>query len=41
MKNMIAIKFSSQCAVYENPIFKLIGKDEPTNPINPYGKSKL
>ena len=33
--------FSSTCAVYGNPISKLIAEDHPTNPINPYGESKL
>ena len=33
--------FSSTCAVYGNPIPKLIAEDHPTNPINPYGESKL
>jgi len=43
MKKMLVSKlvFSSTCAVYGNPISRLIAEDHPTNPINPYGKSKL
>ena len=43
MKKMSVNKlvFSSTCAVYGNPISKLIAEDHPTNPINPYGDSKL
>ena len=43
MKSLLVNKliFSSTCAVYGNPISKLIGEDHPTNPINPYGESKL
>ena len=43
MKKLLVNKlvFSSSCAVYGNPISKLIAEDHPTNPINPYGKSKL
>jgi len=33
--------FSSTCAVYGNPITEIIAEDHPTNPINPYGESKL
>lgn len=33
--------FSSTCAVYGNPISEVIAEDHPTNPINPYGESKL
>lgn len=33
--------FSSTCAVYGNPITQEIAEDHPTNPINPYGESKL
>ena len=43
MKKLLVNKlvFSSSCAVYGNPISKLIAEDHPTNPINPYGESKL
>lgn len=33
--------FSSTCAVYGIPCFLPITEEHPTNPINPYGKSKL
>ena len=43
MKSLLVNKliFSSTCAVYGNPISKFMGEDHPTNPINPYGESKL
>ena len=33
--------FSSTCAVYGDPVTTPIDEDHPTNPINPYGESKL
>ena len=33
--------FSSSCAVYGNPIEVPISEDHPTNPLNPYGETKL
>jgi UDP-glucose-4-epimerase GalE len=36
-----AFVFSSTCAVYGTPERSPIGEDAPTQPINPYGRSKL
>ena len=33
--------FSSSAAVYGNPDVELVREDAPTNPINPYGQTKL
>ncbi|MFG1371069.1 UDP-glucose 4-epimerase GalE [Xanthobacter oligotrophicus] len=33
--------FSSSASVYGEPVVDIIGEDEPTVPINPYGRSKL
>ena len=42
MENSVNILvFSSSCAVYGNPIEIPIDENHPTNPINPYGQSKL
>lgn len=35
------IVFSSSCATYGMPEFLPISEDHPTNPVNPYGESKL
>ena len=35
------IIFSSTAAVYGNPVSDKITEDHPTNPINPYGRTKL
>lgn len=35
------IVFSSTCAVYGNPLKVPFSEDHPTNPINPYGNTKL
>lgn len=39
--NVNKIIFSSTCAVYGNPTTLVVGENHPTNPISPYGKSKL
>lgn len=39
--NVNKIVFSSTCAVYGNPEYVPIDEKHPTNPINPYGRSKL
>jgi UDP-glucose 4-epimerase len=36
-----AIIFSSSCAVYGEPVRVPMTEDDPKNPINPYGKTKL
>jgi UDP-glucose-4-epimerase GalE len=36
-----ALVFSSTCAVYGIPSTPLLAEDHPTQPINPYGRSKL
>ena len=33
--------FSSSASVYGDPVGSPIGEDSPTNPVNPYGRSKL
>lgn len=42
MRNTLVEKlvFSSTCAVYGNPKQTLLTEEHPTNPINPYGRSK-
>lgn len=35
------IVFSSTCAVYGNPMTLRLAEDHPTNPVSPYGESKL
>lgn len=35
------IVFSSTCAVYGEITKSIVGEDDPTNPTNPYGQSKL
>jgi len=42
--NLVRVKrfvYISSAAVYGNPIFLPINEDHPTNPISPYGSSKL
>lgn len=39
--NVMRMVFSSSCAVYGAPARQPIDEDTPTNPINPYGASKL
>lgn len=39
--NVTKIVFSSTCAVYGEPSVAPITEDHPTQPVNPYGKSKL
>lgn len=39
--NVMNFIFSSTAATYGIPSFKMISEDTPTNPINPYGRSKL
>jgi UDP-glucose 4-epimerase len=39
--NVFKLVFSSTAAVFGNPIKLPIDEDHPTNPINPYGASKL
>lgn len=39
--NINNLVFSSSAAVYGHPITSKINENHPTNPINPYGKSKL
>jgi UDP-glucose 4-epimerase len=33
--------FSSTCAAYGNPVRTQVREDDPTNPVSPYGRSKL
>ncbi len=35
------IIFSSSCAVYGNPVRLPLDEDHPTNPVSPYGRTKL
>jgi len=39
--NVERFVFTSSCAVYGEPIYLPINEDHPTNPISPYGVSKL
>ncbi|WP_043932670.1 UDP-glucose 4-epimerase GalE [Bacillus sp. EB01] len=39
--NINKIIFSSTCATYGLPTTEVLSEDHPTNPINPYGHSKL
>ena len=40
-KNIDKLVFSSSAAIFGNPINSKINENHPTNPINPYGRSKL
>lgn len=39
--NVKSIVFSSTCATYGNPEEWPITEEQPQNPINPYGRTKL
>lgn len=40
-RGVVAVVFSSTCAVYGEPMSDVIGEDHPRDPINPYGATKL